>query len=245
MSTILITGCSRGLGLELAKQLATNPSVKKVFATSRSIANDALQKVIDGSNGRVEFIQMDVDNVKSIDAAVKAVEGKLGSNGIDILINNAAVNFIEPGRSRALDALEPTLNTNVVSVHRVSAAFLPLLSKGTRKTIVNMSSTMGSISLKDVTPRHPVPSYNISKAALNMLTAQYSLDLAEEGFTVFALSPGWLSTDLGGPSAPLTVDQGASATIDVILGSTQKDNGTFRNIHIQGNPYFDGSNPPW
>lgn len=82
----------------------------------------------------------------------------------------------------------------------------------------------------------PVSSYKIPKRALNMLTVQYSLELANEAFTVVAISPGWLKTNLGGPDADLTLAQGAAAAADVIENLTRDDNGMFKNIYIPGNP---------
>jgi len=95
-------------------------------------------------------------------------------------------------------SLEKTLDTNVIAVHKVTSAFLPLLSKGNAKKIINISSTLGSMAEKDYSALAPFPSYKISKAALNMLTVQYSMELGPKGFIVLCLSPGWLQTDLGG-----------------------------------------------
>ena len=144
-----------------------------------------------------------------------------------------------------MDSLEVSLATNVTSVHKVSSIFLPLLSNGQQKKIVNISSTLGSMAMKDYSAQAPVPSYKISKAALNMLTVQYSMDLAPTGFTVLAVSPGWLQTDLGGPQADLSPETGAKSVLDIVYHSTKEDNGAFRNVLVQGRPYYDGKNPPW
>lgn len=144
-----------------------------------------------------------------------------------------------------MDSLEISLATNVTSVHKVSSAFLPLLLNGQQKKIVNISSTLGSMAMKDYSAQAPFPSYKISKAALNMLTVQYSMDLAPKGFTVLAVSPGWLQTDLGGPQADLSPETGAKSVLDIVYGATKEDNGTFRNILVQDHPYYDGKTPPW
>ena len=78
-----------------------------------------------------------------------------------------------------------------------------------------------------------------------MLTVQYANDLGPKGFTVFCISPGWLRTELGGQKADLEASVGAKATLDVIYNSTAKDNGTFRNIFVEGTQLYDGKNPPW
>lgn len=247
MSSYLITGCSRGLGLELVKQLISAPSsVSTVFATARSpTPSGPLSDVIKSSGGRICFVQLDVTNDQSIGAATEQVAQQLGDKGLDVLINNAGIQIFEKGGASGMDALETTLATNVTSVHKVSSAFLPLLCQGKDKKIVNISSTLGSIAMKDYFGLAPCPSYKISKAALNMLTMQHSMDLAPRGFTVFAVSPGWLKTDLGGPQADLPPETGAKAVMDIVYTSTKEDNGAFRNIHVPGHASYDGQNPPW
>ncbi|KAI9745951.1 MAG: hypothetical protein M1818_000632 [Claussenomyces sp. TS43310] len=248
MASYLITGCSRGLGLELVKQLvsASSSSVGLVFATARSTTpSAALSDMINSSGGRVRFVQLDVTDDDSIEAATKEVAHQLGDKGLDVLINNAGIQSLEMGGASCMDSLEITLASNVVSVHKVSSAFLPLLSKGKEKKLVNISSTLGSMALKGYSALAPYPSYKISKAALNMLTVQYSLELGPKGFMVFAVSPGWLQTDLGGPQADLPPETGAKAVMDIVYNSSKEDNGAFRNIHIPGHPLYDGENPPW
>lgn len=248
MSSYLITGCSRGLGLELVKQLLLAPpsSVGMVIATSRSRSPSAdLDNQIKGSGGRLHHIQLDVLNKESIQSSVQHASQILHDQGLDVLINNAGVAPIENDGASAMHALRHTLETNVVAVHEVSSAFLPLLQQGKEKKIVNISSTVGSMALKEWTKSMPTHSYKISKAALNMLTIQYASDLESKGFTVFCLSPGWLRTDLGGPRADLAPEVGAKATMDIIYKSTKDDNGVFRNIFVEGSQLYNGENAPW
>ena len=246
MATYLITGCSRGLGLELIKQLNSAPtsSVSTVFATARSAPTAALKSIIDSSNGRIRFVQLDVTDNDSVTAAVQSVGQGLGTDGLDVLINNAGIQVFEKGGVTAMQQLDTQMSTNVTGVHRVSSAFLPLLDRGKQKKIVNITSTLGSIGLVDKYAA-PLPAYKISKSALNMLTVQYSIDLNAKGYTVFCLSPGWLKTDLGGSIADLEPETGAKATIDIIYSSTRKDSGSFRDIYITDNALYTGSNPPW
>lgn len=248
MSSYLITGCSRGLGLELVKQLLLAPpsSVGIVIATSRSPSPSAdLEDQIKGSGGRLHHVQLDVLDKESIQSAFQHASQILQGRGLDVLINNAGVTALEKDGASAMHALRITLETNVVAVHEVSSALLPLLQQGREKKIVNISSTVGSMALKEWTKMMPNPSYKISKAALNMLTIQYASDLESKGFTVFCLSPGWLRTDLGGPRADLAPEFGAKATMDIIYKSTKDDNGAFRNIFVEGNQMYDGENAPW
>ena len=248
MSSYLITGCSRGLGLELVKQLllASPSSVGTIIATSRSPSpSAALHDQIKVSGDRLHHVQLDVLDKASIQSSVQHASQILQGQGLDVLINNAGVTALEKGGASAMYALRNTLDTNVVAVHEVSSAFLPLLQQGKEKKIVNISSTVGSMALKEWTKMMPNPSYKISKAALNMLTIQYASDLESQGFTVFCVSPGWLSTDLGGPRADLAPDVGAKATMDIIYNSTKDDNGAFRNIFVEGHQLYTGENAPW
>ena len=249
MSSYLITGCSRGLGLELVKQLLLAPSssVSTVLATSRSSSPSALlHEQIKGSKGRVHHVQLDVNDKKSIQSASQHASQLLDGRGLDVLINNAGImRSSENDEPSFMHDLQTVLDTNVLSVHNVSSALLPLLSQGREKKIVNITSTLGSMGLNAYTKTMPFPSYKISKAALNMLTIQYSNDLEAKGFTVFCISPGWLRTDLGGAGADLAPDVGAKATMDVVYNSTKADNGAFRNVNVPGQQRYSGENPPW
>ena len=248
MSSYLITGSSRGLGLELVKQLLLAPpsSVSTIIATSRNASpSPALEKEIRDSKGRVHYVQLDVNDKENIHSVFQQANHILEGRGLDVLINNAGTSTFEKDGVRDMHALESTLGTNVVAVHNVSSALLPLLEQGKQKKIVNITSTLGSMAMNNYFKIMPLPSYKISKAALNMLTVQYSNDLESKGFIVFCISPGWLRTDLGGPNADLAPDVGAKATMDVIYNSTKDDNGAFRNIFVEGEQNYTGENPPW
>ena len=255
MSSYLVTGCSRGLGLGLVQALLQIDTevAGLIFATSRSgQAPSQLQDVIDASKGRVIYVPLDVTDSISIATAVEIVTKALSPSrtGLDVLINNAGITVFEPERTQSMKGSDMTniFTTNVVAVHNVTQAFLPLLRSGKEKKIINISSTLGSIKMVKETPGYaqiPTTSYMISKAALNMLTVQYSTDLQKEGFVVMALSPGNMQTELGGTNAPLTVETGAKATLDIIWNSTVADSGRFRNIFVPHDNDHDGVDPPW
>jgi NAD(P)-dependent dehydrogenase (short-subunit alcohol dehydrogenase family) len=143
MATYLITGTAKGLGLELTKQLAELPQsqVAKIFAITRSPPTPALSDLIRRNNGRVVNVIASVDNTESIQKAAQEVKGYLGSNGLDVLVNNAAIQHHTPNNKMedfTPDDLSRILNTNLVGPHRVTTAFLPLLRAGTQKKIINM-----------------------------------------------------------------------------------------------------------
>ncbi|GIC94558.1 uncharacterized protein Aud_001887 [Aspergillus udagawae] len=224
MSTYLITGTSRGLGLALVRHLANLPSssVGTIFATSRS-EHPSLQELSQQSD-RIQWVKCDVTDAESIQDAARTVQSKLQGKGLD---------------------------TNVNGVHNVTREFLPLLREGRRKLVVNISSTLGSMTLAPVYKSAPTPAYKISKAALSMLTVQYAQDYESEGFTFLAVSPGWLQTDAGGSRADLPPATGAKAVLDIIQKATPSQNGKFLNIHVpgweenKGLNQYDGKEVPW
>ncbi|KAK5715065.1 hypothetical protein LTR15_010481 [Elasticomyces elasticus] len=265
----LVTGASRGIGLELVKQLLALPKsqVTKVIALSRGAPPAALQELLDKHTSRSIHITASVDNTESVKQAAQAIEIQLGDAGLDVLINNAGVlgevsaegaRFIPP------EEMLRVLDVNVVGAHRVTAAFLPLLEKGKQKKVINMfvknsdsipsigcadvrrrSSTMGSIAMSEYFTFAPVPPYKISKTALHMLNKQYASEYEGKGFTFLALSPGWLKTDLGGPHADLDVDVGVRDVIRIILEATPAQNGNAVSIKVSGNDRYDGKEIPW
>lgn len=207
----------------------------------------ALKEVVETSSGRVHFVVMDVMNDESVTAAVEAATAKLdASKGLDVLVNNAGIKILNEGGVAHMHGLAASLEANVVSVQRVSAAFLPLLSLGAQKKLVVLSSDLASISTAEkFAAVAPFPSYKISKAAVNMLTVQLALELGPQGFTVFVVNPGWLRTEMGGPYAPLDASVGARQVVDIIEKATPADNGGFRSIYVERDGYYDGKNLPW
>jgi len=219
MATYLITGSSRGLGLALAGLIAAKPEVTKVFATARS-ESDGIKKLSAETNGKVEFVPLEVTSQDSAKKAAAQIEKSLAGKGLDVLINNAGLMPYTMDGIENMNDIDETFKINVSGVHYVTSAVLPLLKKGSSKKVVNISTTLASIGMATKYSVFPVPAYKIAKCALNMLTVQYSLSFAEEGFTFVAVSPGWVQTDLGGPTADLTVDQGAKAVSDVVFRVT-------------------------
>ncbi|KFY89079.1 hypothetical protein V500_05955 [Pseudogymnoascus sp. VKM F-4518 (FW-2643)] len=256
MASYLITGASRGFGLAIARELASRPAthVGKVIASARGDSAD-LDELAKSSSGRVVVVKLDVTNRESIKQAATEVEAKLEGKGLDVLINNAGVcQYAADGvKSISLrDNLEESFAINVLGVHWVTQAFLPLLEKGNLKKVANISTTLGSTTLAPAAHYLPAPSYKISKAAMNALTVQYALDHEKEGFSFIALCPGWMKTDLGGGDmADLTAEQGAKASLDIILTPGQKYNGLMPKVLVKGweknagNNQYDGAIAPW
>ncbi|KAL2869105.1 uncharacterized protein BJX67DRAFT_32495 [Aspergillus lucknowensis] len=253
MATYLITGASRGLGLALATELAALPEseIRAVFLASRQPHNPNVTDLVEKSGGRVVPVQLDPNDSESLRAAVEFVESRVQGKGLDVLVNNAGIQPITAGKAEKVHDFTEVFHTNVTLAHLVTSAFLPLLRQGQKKTIANISSSVGSIGFAPSFSAVPVHAYKVSKAALNMLTIQYALDYADEGFSVFAISPGWLRTVLGGEMADLPVETGAKETLKYIRQAGPELNGRFLNIHVPGwenapgpNRY-DGKDLPW
>jgi NAD(P)-dependent dehydrogenase (short-subunit alcohol dehydrogenase family) len=148
MATYLITGASRGIGLELTRQLAELPTsqVSKIFAVVRKVDSKDVQQLVDSHPERVIPISASVDDTASVKKAAETVKSRLNGQGLDVLVNNAGVSdFSTDGiKSMDIDRLSRTLDVNVVGVHRVTAAFMPLLEQGTEKKIINMYVLLGT-----------------------------------------------------------------------------------------------------
>lgn len=251
MASYLITGSSRGIGLALVTLLASKPvsEVSKVFAAARK-QNSSLEKLVQESGGRVEFIQLDVTDEQGSQQASKTVEKALNGKGLDILINNAGIMNYTPNGIENMTDLDETFKVNVIGVHNVTTAFLPLLKKGSLKKVINISTTLGSIGMAPVFNFQPTPAYKVSKAALNMLTVQYAQAFAEDGLVFVAVCPGWVKTDLGTEHADLTIEQSINGISEILSRVTGADTGKFFTVNVpefekDGQKLYDGSCRPW
>jgi NAD(P)-dependent dehydrogenase (short-subunit alcohol dehydrogenase family) len=216
--TVLVTGANRGIGLEIVRQLAArNASV--ILA-----CRDAEQgrKAAASLQGDIEVLPLDVTSNKSIAAAVKLFSSN--HKYLDALINNAGVIHDGDTDITTMDAdlVRRTMETNTLGVLRVSQAFLPLLRKSRQPRIINLSSGGGQLS--DGIGGW-APAYCISKTALNGVSSALAGALAE--FAVNSVCPGWVRTDMGGASAPRSVEQGADTPVWLALDAPQNLTGKF------------------
>ncbi len=221
---VLITGANRGLGLEFARQYSD--AGWQVIGTARKP-----DTATDLSDTGAHVVQLDVTDADSVAQMATELDGQ----PIDLLINNAGVldrNEAFPGLD--IDTVEWILDVNVLGPMRVTQALLPNLSAGDRKTIVNISSGLGSLSQNQSGGLY---GYRESKVALNMFTLSLANEFRDQGFIVVAMNPGWVQTDMGGENAALTPEQSISGIRSVIDGLTPEDTGTFQ-IH-------NGGQNPW
>ena len=201
MKTVLITGANKGIGFETARQLSEKGFY--VFIGSRRIQSglDAVQKLKAEGFSNVEAVELDVTDPASVRTVREEIGNKISA--LDVLINNAGIN----GGSNPYTVLEATseeyiaaFKTNLVGTANVTQAFIDLLKKSSEPRIVNLSTSVGSLSLQS-NPEWPAYNYAkygvyaISKAALNMYTIQLAYELRNTNFKVNAVCPGLTKTD--------------------------------------------------
>jgi NAD(P)-dependent dehydrogenase (short-subunit alcohol dehydrogenase family) len=237
----VITGANRGLGFATARRLSQSGVKVIVGARSRANGEDAVDRLRrEGLD--CEPLHIDVDSPASVREAAALVEQEHGR--IDILVNNAGIlpeaTASDVDRPLDLRLVRETFETNVFGTISVTNEFLPLLRRSASGRIVNVSSTMGSLT-DQTDPSSPyygllVPAYQMSKAALNGFTIALSKALTDTSIKVNSVCPGWVQTDLGGPenraAAPTTADEAAQIVVD--MASIPEDGPTGQFVDRQG-----------
>jgi NAD(P)-dependent dehydrogenase (short-subunit alcohol dehydrogenase family) len=213
-SSYLITGANRGIGLEFARQLSERG--ERVIATARKP-----EKAKELAKFDVRVETLDVADGESVASFAR----RLSDEPIDVLIHNAAIGSSGPGIDRIQpDDVERAFEVNALGPLRVTQALLPRLRAGRRKTIVAITSGLGSISGNN---DGGWSAYRISKAALNQLVRAIAAELSPEKFTCIAISPGWVRTDMGGSGAPLSPEESVRSMLRVIDRLRPSDTGRF------------------
>jgi NAD(P)-dependent dehydrogenase (short-subunit alcohol dehydrogenase family) len=238
METVMVTGSSGGIGLELARQAAARGD--RVVAASRQ-GSAALRKLAAAHPDRVIELALDPGSQESVIAARAGLEGRV--DAIDILINNAGV-YSRWSRHWDPDAtlFDTVTQDELVDTFRINAAgpmlviehFLNLVRASSRGRILNVSSRVGSVSAKTTGGDY---AYAASKAALNIMTRALAAELAPEGIVVIAITPGWVRTEMGGRSAALSPEESVRGILAVAAKLTPKDAGRFLD--------YQGEDQPW
>ncbi len=204
----LVTGANRGIGFEACRQLGRRGY--RVLLTSRDPEKgQAATRILSAEALAMDFFPLDVTAEESVAAAEQFVRKCYGR--LDVLINNAGI-YLKDDRSistLSIDILRQTLETNTFGALRTCQAFLPLMKKHHYGRIVNVSSTMG----QHARMRNMSAAYRLSKDALNALTQMLADSIHTSDILVNACCPGWVRTEMGGKSAPRTVEQGADTIV--------------------------------
>ena len=232
MKRIFITGASRGIGLELARQCLQRGD--QVFASCRQPDSaDGLQQLKSTNPDRLTILQLDVTNQSEVESVAEQVSAEV--DYLDILFNNAGI--IHSGEQIGnldFDTLLNVLHVNSVGPIMVAQSLLGFLKTGKGAKIVNVTSQLGSISRKRSGGRY---SYDGSKAALNMFSRTLAFDVIDDGIITIVIHPGWVRTDMGGSGASIGVEESAAGILNVTEKLTKKDVGRFL--------AWDGAEIPW
>jgi len=232
--SVFVTGCDRGIGLELIKQflkLKTPP--KHLFATCRKVSDEL--KELDDKHPNLHVITLEVTDYAAFPALVKKVNDVVGNEGLNLLINNAGM--VPQDRDLASvtpEAMRQAYEVNCIAPLFLSKALLPLVEKAAgkgsgarssaRSAIIQMSTAIASLADNNSGGLYP---YRCSKTGLNMCMKSMSIDLKDKGILVMAMHPGWVQTALGGPKAMITTETCVTAMLDTIDQLGDKDHGAF------------------
>lgn len=224
----LVTGANRGIGLGVAQQLAHLGFT--VILGSRDLAKgqEAARRVAEAGL-RIFPQRLDVTDQKSINELKSWVEERFGR--LDALVNNAAILYDSWQRAANADlnTVREAFETNTLGAWRMCQAFITLLRKSRHGRIVNVSSESGSLAVMG----GETPAYSVSKAALNALTRMLADELSPSGILVNSVCPGWVATEMGGPQAPRSIEEGAASVVwAVTLPDTGPTGGFFRDGHL-------------
>lgn len=220
----LVTGGNRGIGYELVKQLALN-GFKVILASRDPEVGHKVTQKLNEIDLDVTFVRLDVGDQESIRQAATVVNDKYGK--LDVLINNAGVYLDEHERLLTMNPslLENTMDTNFFGVYHVIRAFLPFMKKRGYGRIINVSSEMGA--MRDMSSQG-AGAYRLSKLALNGLTQLIAAEVKGD-IKINAVCPGWVSSEMGGPSAPRTPKRAAESMLWLAtIGPEGPSGGFFR-----------------
>lgn len=219
----VVTGGNRGLGFEACRQLAKK-GIDVILTSRDQSKGQAAADELKSAGLPVSFHQLDVNDENSIETLRDFIEKKYGR--LDILLNNAGVMIDRksngdeyPSILKAdLDTFRQTLESNVFGVLRLCQVFIPLMKKNNYGRIVNVSSGMGQLTYMS----GGWPAYRVSKTALNSVTAILAFEVKDTNILINSMCPGWVKTDMGGPSATRSVEDGVDTMVYL---ATLPDNG--------------------
>ena len=221
MSTIMIVGATRGIGLELTKQYSNEGN--QVIACARDTGNSSLLDEVASASDNIKIEQLDIADPVSIESA----SSRIGEGAIDSVIivagwvggmpDNQTIDNIN------IDEWHNTLNINTIGPLLVAKAFKANLAASGKGNLMILSSQLAASTW----PMGGMYIYSTTKAAVSKVGQILALDWAEDPIIVSIMHPGWVQTDMGGPTAEITAEESASGIRNVISGLTKEDSGNF------------------
>jgi NAD(P)-dependent dehydrogenase (short-subunit alcohol dehydrogenase family) len=218
----LVTGATRGIGREVARQLAGQGHTVVVGSRDEAAGRAVADEIGEGAVAH----QLDITDQASVDAVFDWIESELGR--LDVLVNNAGIapDGSGTGVDPDLDVVQSTIDTNTFGAWRMARRAIPLMRRGGYGRIVNISSGAGQLSDMN----GGAPAYRVSKTALNAVTRILNAEVQGSGILVNSVCPGWVRTDMGGKSARLSVEEGADTPVWLAtLPDDGPSGGFFRN----------------
>ena len=227
MKKVLITGANKGIGFETTKQLLKQGYFVYLGCRNLKKGKEAIEQILSEGLENVELIEIDINSNES----VKSARVKLGkkTEAIDILINNAGIAGAYP--QNALDAdidnFKNIFETNLYGTIRVSNAFIDLLKKSDEPKLINVSSSIGSLTLHNdpnwvyYDNANSFSAYSVSKAALNMYAITLAYDLKGTPVKVIMVDPGYTKTDFNGNQGTGTVEDAATRVVNAAINNNR------------------------
>lgn len=237
-----ITGANRGIGFETARELGKK-GITVILGSRDKAKGDAAAEQLKAQGISVIPFPFDINRLSDHQAISKYIEEHFGK--LDILINNAGI-FIDRSAeanqtsTTSQDVLRKTFDSNFFNLVALTQTLLPLIRKSSAGRIVNLSSILGSLNLHS-DPNSPIYeskafAYNASKTALNAFTVHLAHELKGTKIKVNSAHPGWVKTEMGGPSAPMELEDGAKTSVQLALIAENGPSGGF---------YHLGESLPW
>ncbi|EFP03036.1 hypothetical protein CRE_28644 [Caenorhabditis remanei] len=246
--SVVITGANRGIGLTIVRELIKDKNIHHLIATARDVEKAEDLKSINDS--RLHILPLDVVCDKSIDTFVAKVAEIVGSDGLNLLVNNAGAAFeyrtkIEPNRA----TLAKQFDVNTISLVILTQKFLPLLRKSaskvsgdklsiSRSAVIQISSGLASVSQNNYgSDLIPMLAYSMSKTAVNQFNKTFSIDVKDDHILSVSFAPGWIKTDLGGPNAPLTLEEAVPVLVSSFYKLDNSHHGGYYQRDLTPTPY--------
>ncbi|KAI9061965.1 NAD-P-binding protein [Trametes sanguinea] len=223
-TTWLVTGTSRGIGLEIVKQLVANPVNLVVAALRNPDKAPALHGLKTTAKGKLHIVKLDVSNFDSIRESVKQIEPILGDIGLDYLVSNAGVVAHDTAFTLDPEEFLQVVRTNAAGPALLSQVLLPFVEKSERKVILHISSTAGSMQCA---PQIGViyGSYSMSKAAYNMLAQKQRIERPD--LTIITMCPGPVKTDMNPIDGQIEPEESVQGILKIASSVSLGDSGKY------------------
>jgi NAD(P)-dependent dehydrogenase (short-subunit alcohol dehydrogenase family) len=231
MKNVVITGANKGIGFEVAKQMAELGYFVYLGCRNEQNGMEAIEKLRELNISNVKLLQIDVSDPDSVTAAASKLASEI--DALDILINNAGIAGGQPQNLSlcALSLLKEVFDTNYFGAIQTTQAMLPLLEKAAQPVIVNVSSELGSLAMQTAEGRNQnwdnVHVYGSTKTALNSFTIHLAQEFRNTKFKVNSVTPGFTATDLNGFAGFKTAAQGAKPIVRLATIGADGPSGKF------------------